>query len=218
MAPCLKECSSVLKSLTDIRKNSNPLCYLNCKLGRVASSPLFSRKKSPKIGGWIAKKGNFCTLTVAAPFKTGCLTSQRSQCTVIFYLGNLKANLNHPSRRIKTMVGFFWLETIKLYLFAHFHHFYLTWNGKLQNHLKIFGLNHHLSTYLALKGYYIHAKNPFNLEKVGKVWWKDLVFIKWRSCRHRFKNELTLEIVLNFGPKWKQEKVKDHPWVELKST
>ena len=108
----------VLLKICDFRKNLTRLCYLNCKLGRVASSPLFSRKKSPKIGGWIAKKGNFCTLTVAAPFKTGCLTSQRSQCTVIFYLENLKVNLNHLSRRIKTLV-FFWLETFKLNLFAH---------------------------------------------------------------------------------------------------
>ena len=36
--------------------------------------------------------------------------------------------------------------------------FFLFWNCKLQNHLKILWLNHHLSTYLALKGYYVHTK------------------------------------------------------------
>ena len=37
--------------------------------------------------------------------------------------------------------------------------FFLFWNCKLQNHQKNLGLNCRQSTYLALKGYYIHTRN-----------------------------------------------------------
>ena len=106
------------------------------------------------------------------------------------------------------------------------------WNCKLQN----LGLNHHLSTYLALKGYYIHTKGCLirNYFVFGPIDNKrcqitPLEFSAQRSdlppfvgngTKVKISSEINppLDIVLDLDPKWPLRKIKDYLWVELIST